>query len=149
MTALAHVVCTAGHVDHGKSTLVEALTGMEPDRFDEERRRGLTIDIGFAWTTIDAPSGPVTVSFVDLPGHERFIGNMLAGAGPVSLALFVVASDEGWMPQSQEHLDILDLLGVDRGLVALTKTDAVDTKELSLRVDEVRAHLLGTTLARS
>ncbi|MDQ3432106.1 MAG: GTP-binding protein, partial [Actinomycetota bacterium] len=122
------VVCTAGHVDHGKSTLVRALTGMEPDRFAEERRRGLTIDLGFAWERIAGH----TVAFVDLPGHERFIANMLAGAGAVDLALFVVAADEGWMPQSQEHLDILDLLGVSRGLVAVTKADTVDDDTLDI-----------------
>ena len=138
------VVCTAGHVDHGKSSLVRALTGMEPDRFAEERRRGLTIDLGFAWT--DLRDG-LTVAFVDLPGHERFIGNMLAGAGPVELALFVVAADEGWMPQSQEHLDILDLLGVSRGLVALTKTDTVPADQVAERSDQARAHLTGTAFA--
>jgi selenocysteine-specific elongation factor len=136
------VVCTAGHVDHGKSSLVRALTGMEPDRFDEERRRGLTIDLGFAWARIAAH----TVAFVDLPGHERFVGNMLAGAGPVETALFVVAADEGWMPQSQEHLDILDLLGVQRGVVALTKSDAVDTETLELAEALVRERLAGTGL---
>jgi selenocysteine-specific elongation factor len=139
------VVCTAGHVDHGKSTLVRALTGMEPDRFDEERRRGLTIDLGFAWTQIGDP--PITVAFVDLPGHERFVGNMLAGAGPVSLALFVVAADEGWMPQSQEHLDILDLLGIDQGLVALTKADTVDEDTITIGAELVREQLEGTAFA--
>ncbi|MGH8896005.1 MAG: selenocysteine-specific translation elongation factor, partial [Egibacteraceae bacterium] len=140
-----HVVCTAGHVDHGKSTLVRALTGMEPDRFAEERRRGLTIDLGFAWTEIADP--PITVAFVDLPGHERFVGNMLAGAGPVSLALFVVAADEGWMPQSQEHLDILDLLGVRHGLVALTKADTVDEDTVAIGAELVREQLEATTFA--
>jgi selenocysteine-specific elongation factor len=139
------VVCTAGHVDHGKSTLVRALTGMEPDRFAEERRRGLTIDLGFAWTEIGHP--PITVAFVDLPGHERFVGNMLAGAGPVSLALFVVAADEGWMPQSQEHLDILDLLGVYHGLVALTKADTVDEDTLAIGAELVREQLEATAFA--
>ncbi|MGH8902562.1 MAG: selenocysteine-specific translation elongation factor, partial [Egibacteraceae bacterium] len=139
------VVCTAGHVDHGKSTLVRALTGMEPDRFAEERRRGLTIDLGFAWTQIGDP--PITVAFVDLPGHERFVGNMLAGAGPVSLALFVVAADEGWMPQSQEHLDILDLLGVRHGLVALTKADTVDEDTIAIGAELVREQLEATAFA--
>ncbi|MGH8931989.1 MAG: selenocysteine-specific translation elongation factor [Egibacteraceae bacterium] len=142
------VVCTAGHVDHGKSTLVRALTGMEPDRFAEERRRGLTIDLGFAWTQLRATTGPpITVAFVDLPGHERFVGNMLAGAGPVELALFVVAADEGWMPQSQEHLDILDLLGVRHGLVALTKADTVDQDTLEIGTELVREQLAGTAFA--
>jgi selenocysteine-specific elongation factor len=142
------VVCTAGHVDHGKSTLVRALTGMEPDRFDEERRRGLTIDLGFAWTQLAVPPAPpMTVAFVDLPGHERFVGNMLAGAGPVELALFVVAADEGWMPQSQEHLDILDLLGVRHGLVALTKADTVDADTIEIGQELVREQLAGSAFA--
>lgn len=118
-----HVVATAGHVDHGKSTLVRALTGMEPDRWAEERRRGLTIDLGFAWTRL--PSGE-TVAFVDVPGHERFVPNMLAGVGPVPAALVVVAADEGWMPQSAEHLAALDALGVRHGVLAVTRTDLAD-----------------------
>ncbi|HWB71227.1 MAG TPA: selenocysteine-specific translation elongation factor [Egibacteraceae bacterium] len=140
-----HVICTAGHVDHGKSTLVKALTGMEPDRFAEEQRRGLTIDLGFAWARLGDP--PRTVAFVDLPGHERFVGNMLAGAGAVDLALFVVAADEGWMPQSQEHLEILDLLGVSRGLVAVTKADAVDAETVDLATELVREQLAGSAFA--
>ncbi|HVL99376.1 MAG TPA: selenocysteine-specific translation elongation factor [Egibacteraceae bacterium] len=137
------VICTAGHVDHGKSALVKALTGMEPDRFAEEQQRGLTIDLGFAWTEV----GRHTVAFVDLPGHERFVGNMLAGAGAVDLALFVVSADEGWMPQSQEHLDILDLLGVCRGVVAVTKADAVDAETLDLAQELAREQLAGSALA--
>ncbi|MFJ8579690.1 selenocysteine-specific translation elongation factor [Micromonospora sp. NPDC093277] len=117
------VVATAGHVDHGKSTLVRALTGMEPDRWAEERRRGMTIDLGFAWTTL--PSGG-TVAFVDVPGHERFVPNMLAGVGPVPAALIVVGADEGWMPQSAEHLAALDALGVSYGLLAVTRADLAD-----------------------
>jgi selenocysteine-specific elongation factor len=139
------VVCTAGHVDHGKSTLVRALTGMEPDRLAEEQERGLTIDLGFAWADLGDP--PRTVAFVDLPGHERFVPNMLAGAGPVELALLVVAADEGWMPQSQEHLDILDLLGVRRGLVALTKTDLVDAETVVVADEMVREQLAATAFA--
>jgi selenocysteine-specific elongation factor len=138
-----HVVCTAGHVDHGKSTLVRALTGMEPDRFAEEQRRGLTIDLGFAWAELAGR----TVAFVDLPGHERFVPNMLAGAGPVELALFVVAADEGWMPQSQEHLDILDLLGVSRAVVALTKADTVDAETVEVGAELVREQLAASPLA--
>jgi selenocysteine-specific elongation factor len=118
-----HVVATAGHVDHGKSTVVRALTGMEPDRWAEERRRGLTIDLGFAWT--DLPSGE-TVAFVDVPGHERFVPNMLAGVGPVPAAMVVVAADEGWMPQSAEHVAALDALGVRHGLLVVTRTDLAD-----------------------
>ncbi|VVJ25175.1 Selenocysteine-specific translation elongation factor [Amycolatopsis camponoti] len=116
------VIVTAGHVDHGKSTLVRRLTGMEPDRWAEERRRGLTIDLGFAWTRIGAED----VAFVDVPGHERFVPNMLAGAGPAPAVLFVVAADEGWMPQSAEHLAALDAFGVRRGLLVVTKADRAD-----------------------
>jgi selenocysteine-specific elongation factor len=117
------VVATAGHVDHGKSTLVRALTGMEPDRLAEEQRRGLTVDLGFAWTRL--PSGR-DLAFVDLPGHERFVTTMLAGAGPVPAVLMVVAADEGWMPQSAEHLDALDALGVAHGLLVVTRCDLLD-----------------------
>lgn len=113
-----HVVATAGHVDHGKSTLVRALTGRDPDRLAEEKARGLTIDLGFAWTTL--PSGR-EVAFVDVPGHVRFLKNMLAGVGAVDACLFVVDATEGWKPQSEEHLRILDLLGVDHAVVALTR----------------------------
>jgi len=118
-----HVVATAGHVDHGKSTLVRALTGMEPDRWAEERRRGMTIDLGYAWTTL--PSG-ATLAFVDVPGHERFVPNMLAGVGPVPAAMVVVAADEGWMPQSAEHLAALDALDVTRGLLVVSRADLAD-----------------------
>lgn len=145
------VVCTAGHVDHGKSTLVTALTGMEPDRLVEEQRRGLTIDLGFGWADL-APSGGgdvqrETVAFVDLPGHERFVGTMLAGAGAVDLALFAVAADEGWMPQSAEHLDILGLLGVSRGLVAVTKIDTVDEETVEVAIELIREQLEDTPMA--
>ena len=140
------VVCTAGHVDHGKSTLVRALTGMEPDRFVEERRRGLTIDIGFGWTELTSGDRTRTVAFVDLPGHERFIANMLAGAGPVETALFVVAADEGWKPQSTEHLEILDLLGVRHGVVAISKADAADGEQIAATRGDVAGRLAGTSL---
>ena len=115
-----HVVATAGHVDHGKSTLVRVLTGMEPDRWAEERRRGLTIDLGYAWTTL--PSGR-EVAFVDVPGHERFVTNMLAGVGPAPAVMLVVAADEGWMPQSEEHLSAVVALGTQRLLLVVTKAD--------------------------
>lgn len=118
-----HVVATAGHVDHGKSTLVRALTGMEPDRWAEERRRGMTIDLGYAWTTL--PSGEV-LGFVDVPGHARFIGNMLAGLGPAPAVLVVVAADEGWRRQSGEHLAAVDALGLTSGLLAVTRSDLAD-----------------------
>ena len=117
------VIATAGHVDHGKSALVRALTGMEPDRWAEERRRGLTIDLGFAWTTLP---GGARVAFVDVPGHERFVPNMLAGVGPVPAVLFVVAADGGWMPQSAEHLAAVDAVGIRHGLLAVTRCDLAD-----------------------
>lgn len=115
-----HVVATAGHVDHGKSTLVRALTGMEPDRFAEEKRRGMTIDLGYAWTAL--PSGE-QLAFVDVPGHERFIANMLAGLGPAPGVLFVVAADEGWSSQSEEHLAAIDALDLRHGVLAVTRSD--------------------------
>ncbi len=138
-----YVIGTAGHVDHGKSTLVEALTGINPDRLAEEQRREMTIDLGFAWLAL--PSGKI-VSIVDVPGHERFIKNMLAGAGGIDAALLVIAADEGIMPQTAEHLHILDLLGVEHGLVVLTKRDLVDDEWLELVAEEVRERLAGTTL---
>ncbi len=137
-----HVVATAGHVDHGKSTLVRALTGMEPDRWAEERRRGMTIDLGFAWTTL--PTGS-TVAFVDVPGHERFVPNMLAGVGPVPAVMFVVAADEGWMPQSREHLQALDALDVRHGLLVVTRSDLMDPE---LAREEALEHLAGSSLGR-
>jgi selenocysteine-specific elongation factor len=138
-----HVVATAGHVDHGKSALILRLTGIDPDRLAEEKRRGLTIDLGFAWTRL--PSGR-EVGFVDVPGHERIIRNMLAGVGPVRTVLFVVAADEGWKPQSEEHLQIVDVLGVDGAVVALTKRDLVDAETLAARTDDVRRRLRATRL---
>lgn len=138
-----HVIGTAGHVDHGKSTLVQRLTGIDPDRFAEEKRRGLTIDLGFAWLPL--PSGH-EIGIVDVPGHERFIKNMLAGAGGISVCLFVVAANEGWMPQSAEHLAILDVLGVSSGVVALTKADIVDQDTLELAVAEIEEHLEPSSL---
>jgi selenocysteine-specific elongation factor len=146
MTAELRVVATAGHVDHGKSSLIVRLTGMDPDRFAEEKRRGLTIDLGYAWCTL--PSGR-EIGFVDVPGHERFIGNMLAGVGPVRLVLFVVAADEGWKPQSEEHLEIVDVLGSAGGVVALTKSDLVDAATADAMRTGVRAHLAGTTLGNA
>jgi len=139
-----HVVATAGHVDHGKSTLVLALTGTDPDRFAEEKARGLTIDLGFAWTVL--PSGR-ELAFVDVPGHVRFIKNMLAGVGAVDACLFVVAATEGWKPQSEEHLRILELLGVQHGVVALTKAGLVDEDWLELARLDLADHVAGTFLA--
>ena len=141
---MAHVIGTAGHVDHGKSALIQALTGTDPDRLAEEKARGMTIDLGFAWTTL--PSGR-EVGFVDVPGHERFIHNMLAGVGGIGCALFVVDASEGWRPQSAEHLAILDLLGVPAGVVALTKVDLVDAATRDRVTAEVADRLRGTTLA--
>lgn len=141
-----YVIGTAGHVDHGKSTLVEKLTGIDPDRLREEKERGMTIDLGFAWLRL--PNGN-EVSIVDVPGHERFVNNMLAGVGGIDLALLVVAADESVMPQTREHLAILDLLQVKRGLVAITKRDLVDDEWLELVAADVEEVLEGTTLEGS
>ena len=137
------VVGTAGHVDHGKSTLVYRLTGMDPDRLAEEKLRGMTIDLGFAWLTL--PSGR-EVSIVDVPGHERFVRNMLAGVGGIDVALLVVAADEGMMPQTREHLAIIDLLGIRHGLVAVTKIDMVEADWLELATDDIRQEMAGTVM---
>src|SRR4051812_26389514 len=134
------VIATAGHVDHGKSALVRALTGMEPDRWAEERRRGLTIDLGFAWTTL--PSGR-RLAVVDVPGHERFVGNMLAGVGSVPAALVVVASDDGWSAQTAEHVAVLDALGVRHALLAVTKADLADPAPV---LADARARLAKTSM---
>jgi selenocysteine-specific elongation factor len=141
-----HVIGTAGHVDHGKSALVERLTGIDPDRFAEEKRRGLTIDLGFAWLPL--PSGR-EIGLIDVPGHERFIKNMLAGAGGISICLFVVAANEGWMPQSAEHLAVLDVLGIKDGVVALTKSDTVDAEMLEIASAEIEEQLARSSLAGS
>ena len=125
------VVATAGHVDHGKSSLVERLTGINPDRFEEERRRGLTIDLGFAHTTLPSGAG---ISFVDVPGHERFLANALAGLGGVGLVLLVVAADEGVRAQTREHLAVAELLGVPDLVVALTKIDLAGADAVDLGV---------------
>ena len=140
---LMHVIGTAGHVDHGKSALVRSLTGIDPDRLQEEKERGMTIDLGFAW--LQLPSGN-EVSIVDVPGHERFINNMLAGVGGIDLALLVVAADESVMPQTREHLAILDLLRIKRGLVALTKRDLVDEDWLELVAADIEDLLEDTVL---
>jgi selenocysteine-specific elongation factor len=139
-----YVIGTAGHVDHGKSTLVQALTGIDPDRLREEKARGMTIDLGFAWLRL--PSGQ-EVGIVDVPGHERFIKNMLAGVGSIDLALLVIAADEGVMPQTREHLAILDFLDISHGVIAITKCDLVDKDWLDLLEAEVCDLLQGTALA--
>ena len=138
------VVATAGHVDHGKSSLVLALTGTDPDRFAEEKRRGLTIDLGFAHAVLPSGEG---ISFIDVPGHIRFLRNMLAGVGGIDACLFVVAATEGWKPQSEEHLRILELLGARYGVIALTKVDLVDDEWRDIATLEVLDHVAGTFLA--
>ena len=135
-----HVVATAGHVDHGKSTLVRALTGTDPDRLEEERRRGLTIELGYAWTTL----GGEEVAFVDVPGHQRFLGTALSGVGPVPIAMLVVAADDPWMPQAAEHLAALDALGVAHGLLVVTRADLADPAPALARA---RAEIDRTSLA--
>jgi selenocysteine-specific elongation factor len=136
-----HVVATAGHVDHGKSTLVRALTGTDPDRLEEERRRGLTIELGYCWTALPEAGD---VAFVDVPGHERFVPTMLSGVGPVPAVLFAVAADDDWMPQAGEHLAAIDALGVGHAVVAVTRSDLADPAPMLRRA---RTQLAGTTLA--
>ncbi|MEP9395515.1 selenocysteine-specific translation elongation factor [Gordonia sp. VNK1] len=138
------VVATAGHVDHGKSRLVHALTGMEPDRWAEERRRGLTIDLGFAWTTL--PSG-ADVAFVDVPGHQRFLGNMLAGLGAAPVVMFVVAADQGWQAQSDDHRDAIAALGIDRGVIVITRSDLAAEDRITQTVTDTLTGLSSTGLA--
>jgi selenocysteine-specific elongation factor len=138
-----YVLGTAGHVDHGKSTLIEALTGIDPDRLAEEKRRGLTIDLGFAWMEL---TDGREVGIVDVPGHERFVHNMLAGAGSIDATIFVVAANEGWRPQSEEHLQILDLLGARGGIIALTKIDVVDAGAIAIASGDVTDRIKGTIL---
>jgi selenocysteine-specific elongation factor len=138
-----YVLGTAGHVDHGKSALVQAITGIDPDRLAEEKERGMTIDLGFAW--VNLPSGR-EISIIDVPGHERFIKNMLAGIGGIDLSILVVAADEGVMPQTREHLAILDLLNVSRGIVVITKKDLVNEEMLELAANDAKEVIKGTVL---
>ncbi|MGB9073902.1 MAG: selenocysteine-specific translation elongation factor [Terriglobales bacterium] len=141
------IVGTAGHIDHGKTALVKALTGIDADRLDEEKRRGITIDIGFAHLELPAPNGDILrLGFVDVPGHERFVRNMLAGVGGIDLVLLVIAADEGIKPQTREHFDICRLLAVRRGITVLTKTDAVDPETLEVARLEVANYLRGSFL---
>lgn len=135
-------MATAGHVDHGKSTLIHALTGMEPDRWEEERRRGLTIDLGFAWTTLTSGR---KVAFVDVPGHQRFLGNTLAGLGPAPVVCFVVAADEGWQAQSDDHRDAVAALGIQHGLIVITRADRAPERGAEV-LTQARAELAGTGL---
>ena len=137
------VVGTAGHVDHGKSTLVHALTGIDPDRLKEEKEREMTIDLGFAWLAL--PGGE-RVGIVDVPGHENFIKTMVAGASGIDGVIFVIAADDGVMPQTREHFDILTLLGVRHGIVALTKVDTVGPDRIEKVTGEIRDFLTGTFL---
>ncbi|MDH4101386.1 MAG: selenocysteine-specific translation elongation factor [Nitrospirota bacterium] len=137
------VLGTAGHVDHGKSTLVNALTGTDPDRLPEEKSRGMTIVLGFAWLPLSDGS---EVALVDVPGHERFVKTMIAGAGGIDAVLFIIAANEGWMPQTEEHLRILQLLGVEKGIVVITKTDTVDDDWLGLVEEDIAQKLAGTFL---
>src|SRR5271165_6755974 len=145
------IIATAGHVDHGKTLLVKALTGVDADRLPEEKKRGMTIDLGFAYL----PIGPgqtkpgQTIGFVDVPGHERFVHNMLAGVAGIDFVLFIIAADDGPMPQTREHLSILDLLGIRNGAVAITKTDRVAASRVHEVQNEVAALFSGTTLADS
>jgi selenocysteine-specific elongation factor len=137
------VVGTAGHIDHGKSSLVLKMTGIDPDRLPEEKERGMTIDLGFAWAEL--PSGR-QIGIVDVPGHERFIKNMVAGVGGIDAVIFVIAADDGWMPQSEEHFQIIQLLGIKTGLVALTKKDLVEEDFLQLQVEAIQERLRGSFL---
>src|SRR2546428_5858075 len=140
------ILATAGHVDHGKSALVKALTGTDPDRLPEEKARGITIDLGFAELNLTGPDGEkFHVGIVDVPGHEDFVRNMLAGVGSVDLALLVVAADDGWMRQTEEHLQILTYLGVKRAVIALTKSDLGDAERTG---KEIRNQLRDTAIAR-
>ncbi|MFP6770860.1 MAG: selenocysteine-specific translation elongation factor [Alphaproteobacteria bacterium] len=144
------IIATAGHVDHGKTTLVRALTGVDTDRLPEEKKRGLTIDLGFAYHEIDGGNGSsIVMGFVDVPGHERFVKNMLAGVATIDFALLVVAADDGVMPQTEEHLAILGLLGISHGAVAITKIDRVDGARVEAVAEEVEILLDGTPLAGS
>ncbi|MGC2625573.1 MAG: selenocysteine-specific translation elongation factor, partial [Candidatus Udaeobacter sp.] len=139
------IIATAGHVDHGKSALVKALTGTDPDRLPEEKKRQITIDLGFAALSLTAPNGDkIDAGIVDVPGHEDFVRNMIAGVGSIDLALFVVAADDGWMPQSEEHLQILNYLRVQRALIALTKSDL---GQIDVVTNQIREHLSGTPFA--
>ena len=137
------IIGTAGHIDHGKTSLIRALTGQDTDRLKEEKERGISIDLGFAF--FDAPGGE-RAGIVDVPGHERFIRNMLAGAHGMDLVLFTVAADDGVMPQTEEHLDILHLLGVRRGVFVITKSDLVDGARLAAVREEIEVLTLDTTL---
>ena len=144
------IIGTAGHIDHGKTALVKALTGIDADRLEEEKRRGITIDIGFAHLELPGANGEtLRLGFVDVPGHERFVRNMLAGVGGIDLVLLVIAADEGIKPQTREHFDICRLLGVRTGVTVLTKSDAIDRDSLEIMRLEVEEFLRGSFLDSS
>src|SRR3954468_8019061 len=143
-----YIIATAGHVDHGKSALIKALTGTDPDRLPEEKARGITIDLGFAHLELPSPAPPPSsflLGIVDVPGHEDFVKNMVAGVGSIDVALLVVAADDGWMPQTEEHVQILTYLGVTRAVVALTKSDLAES--VNGAVAGVRERLVGSPFA--
>src|SRR6188474_432145 len=144
-----YIVATAGHVDHGKSALIKALTGTDPDRLPEEKARGITIDLGFAHLELPSPvsTSPIHVGIVDVPGHEDFVKNMVAGVGAIDLALLIVAADDGWMPQTEEHLQILSYFGVRRAVVSLTKADLAVNEATA--VSDIRVRLLGSPFAEA
>src|SRR5437773_4021231 len=150
MTVRNFIMATAGHVDHGKSALVKALTGIDPDRLPEEKARGITIDLGFAHLELPSTLHPQPSIFqlgiIDVPGHEDFVKNMVAGVGSIDLALFVVAADDGWMPQTEEHLQILSYLGVRRAVIALAKSDL---GRIDSATEQIRIQLRGTLFAES
>jgi selenocysteine-specific elongation factor len=158
MSTLHYILATAGHVDHGKSALVKALTGTDPDRLPEEKARGITIDLGFAHLELPAPDAPTlhaprstfSLGIVDVPGHEDFVKNMVAGVGSIDLALFIVAADDGWMPQTEEHLQILTYLGVSRAVVALTKSDLAETEaQLADTIAQIQERLRESLFAEA
>src|SRR5437879_1177016 len=138
------IIGTAGHIDHGKTALIKALTGIDADRLKEEKARGITIDLGYAFYPL--PHGAV-LGFIDVPGHEKFVHNMLAGATGIDFVLLVIAADDGVMPQTREHLAIVDLLGIERGIVALTKADLASPEQLANVTAEITQLLAGTGLA--
>ena len=140
------IIGTAGHVDHGKSTLIEKLTGIDPDRLLEEKQRGLTIDLGFAWLKDENNN---EISFVDVPGHEKFVSNMLTGISGIDMVLMVVAADESIMPQTIEHLQIINLLSIKKAIIAITKTDLVEKEFISLVKDEICNLISGTSIENS
>src|SRR5881394_4192358 len=139
------ILATAGHVDHGKSALVRALTGTDPDRLPEEKLRGITIELGFAQLELRMPDALLSIGIVDVPGHEDFVKNMVAGVGSIDLALLVVAADDGWMPQTEEHFQILNYLGISRAVLAMTKADLV--QEPAAAVEAIKQHLKDSPFA--